>query len=87
MTGNSKRTNIEIDGSVPAILFALDKLDYGDIFDIANDWLNQGVYLESLNYIFMESMCKPVETSNPCKPYNEKSLFEDALKELDIEVP
>ncbi len=76
-----------VDATVPATLFALDKLDYGDIFKLADEWLNKGVYLESLNYIFMESICSDLEFSNPCKNYNEADLFRQALGELGVDIP
>ncbi|MFZ6672460.1 hypothetical protein [Undibacterium sp. Xuan67W] len=58
--------------------YKLGKLSSHAIVSLANSWLNQGIYTDSLNSIFMEENASMAEVG---------PLFEKAIQELGIEIP
>ena len=59
-------------------LYKLDNLSSESIVDLANEWLKEGIFTESLSEIIFEK--KPsMSTVGP--------LFESALKEIGIDIP
>jgi len=58
--------------------YKLGKLSSSEIVDLANSWLEDGVYTDSLNYIVMEQSPLMVDVA---------PLFESAIRELGLEVP
>lgn len=58
--------------------YKLGKLSSKSIVSLANAWLEDGIYTDSLNYIVMESNPLMVDVG---------PLFESAIKELGLEIP
>ena len=58
--------------------YKLGKLSSQDIVDLADSWLNEGIYTDSLNFILMEKNPLMVEVG---------PLFENAVKELGFGIP
>lgn len=58
--------------------YKLGKLSSDAIVSLANSWLNQGIYTDSLNCIFMENNPSMADVG---------PLFESAIRELGIEIP